>query len=155
MPRTTRSSTSVNARRREVAAMNLRAMWASDRMSDDSGRDASERTEVRRPYSTRGRRDEDNFSTNGASSDGHGIHFPNNLEGEKLFEEVGKIIVENLPEPSDGVDQKDVFDSLETGVVLAALRRTNGNKQAAANLLGLYRPRLYGMIKRHNLEEKI
>jgi transcriptional regulator of acetoin/glycerol metabolism len=39
--------------------------------------------------------------------------------------------------------------------VLAALKRTNGNKQAAANLLGLYRPRLYGMIKRHNLDEKI
>jgi DNA-binding NtrC family response regulator len=97
-----------------------------------------------------------NFTSNGATGgDGHGIHLPNNLDGEKLFEEVGKIIVENLPEPSDGVDQKDVFDSLETGVVLAALRRTNGNKQAAANLLGLYRPRLYGMIKRHNLEEKI
>lgn len=95
------------------------------------------------------------FTSNGAGGDGHGIQIPNNLEGEKLFEEVGKIIVENLPEPSDGIDQKDVFDSLETGVVLAALRRTNGNKQAAANLLGLYRPRLYGMIKRHNLEEKI
>jgi transcriptional regulator of acetoin/glycerol metabolism len=39
--------------------------------------------------------------------------------------------------------------------VLAALKRTRGNKQAAANLLGLYRPRLYGMIKRHNLEERV
>jgi DNA-binding NtrC family response regulator len=97
-----------------------------------------------------------NFSAlGGGNGDGHGIHFPGNLDGEKLFEEVGKLIVDNLPEPGDGVDQKDVFDSLETGVVLAALRRTNGNKQAAANLLGLYRPRLYGMIKRHNLEEKI
>lgn len=96
-----------------------------------------------------------NFASNGAAGDGQGIHIPNNLDGERLFEEVGKIIVENLPEPTDGAEQKDVFDSLETGVVLAALRRTNGNKQAAANLLGLYRPRLYGMIKRHNLEEKI
>lgn len=79
----------------------------------------------------------------------------NRLNSENLFEEIGKLIVENLNEPTDGVEQKDVFDSLETGVVLAALRRTNGNKQAAANLLGLYRPRLYGMIKRHNLEEKL
>ncbi|HEX8736842.1 MAG TPA: sigma-54 dependent transcriptional regulator [Pyrinomonadaceae bacterium] len=74
---------------------------------------------------------------------------------EELFEEIGKFIVNKLPEPVDGQDQKDVFDSIEYGVVLAALKRTNGNKQAAANLLGLYRPRLYGMIKRHSLEEKI
>ena len=60
-----------------------------------------------------------------------------------------------LPEPTDGEQQKDVFDGLESGVVLAALKRTNGNKQAAANLLGLYRPRLYGMIKRHKLEDQI
>ena len=78
-----------------------------------------------------------------------------NLTGEALFEEIGKFIVEKLPEPDDSEEQRDVFNSLENGVVLAALRRTNGNKQAAANLLGLYRPRLYGMIKRHNLDEKI
>lgn len=78
-----------------------------------------------------------------------------NFSEEELFEEIGKIIVNKLPDPKDGQDQKDVFDSIEYGVVLAALKRTNGNKQAAANLLGLYRPRLYGMIKRHNLETKI
>jgi len=78
-----------------------------------------------------------------------------NFSDEELFEQIGKFIVNKLPEPVDGQDQKDVFDSIEYGVVLAALRRTNGNKQAAANLLGLYRPRLYGMIKRHSLEEKI
>ncbi len=77
------------------------------------------------------------------------------LSGETLFEEVGKFIVEKLSEPEDGAEQNDVFNSLENSVVLAALKRTNGNKQAAANLLGLYRPRLYGMIKRHNLEGKI
>jgi len=94
-------------------------------------------------------------SSNGVNPEMQNYQIGKDLGGDQLFEEVGKIIVENLPEPSDGVEQKDVFDSLETGVVLAALRRTNGNKQAAANLLGLYRPRLYGMIKRHNLEERI
>ncbi len=74
--------------------------------------------------------------------------------GEKLFEQVGKFIVDKLPEPTDGAEQNDVFNSLESGVVSAALKRTNGNKQAAANLLGLYRPRLYGMIKRHNIDDK-
>ena len=77
------------------------------------------------------------------------------LSGEDMFKEIGKLIVNKLPDPSDGEQQKDVFDGLESGVVLAALKRTNGNKQAAANLLGLYRPRLYGMIKRHKLEDQI
>ena len=74
---------------------------------------------------------------------------------EDFFEEIGKLIVRKLPETADDSNQSDVFSSLEYGVVLAALKRTNGNKQAAANLLGLYRPRLYGMIKRHNLDDKI
>ena len=77
------------------------------------------------------------------------------LSGPELFQEIGKFIVEKLPEPVDGAEQKDIFNDLESGVVLAALKRTRGNKQAAANLLGLYRPRLYGMIKRHNLEDQI
>lgn len=74
---------------------------------------------------------------------------------EEFFKEIGKFIVSKLPENSEDANQSDVFNSLEYGVVLAALKRTNGNKQAAANLLGLYRPRLYGMIKRHNLDDKI
>jgi len=77
------------------------------------------------------------------------------LSGDELFHEIGKFIVEKLPEPVEGAEQKDIFNDLESGVVLAALKRTRGNKQAAANLLGLYRPRLYGMIKRHNLEDQI
>ncbi|CAN5473891.1 sigma-54 dependent transcriptional regulator [soil metagenome] len=90
--------------------------------------------------------------TNGKEN---GFSFSSNLSGDELFEKVGTLIVENLTEPEEGETANDVFNSLETGVVLAALKRTNGNKQAAANLLGLYRPRLYGMIKRHNLEDRI
>ena len=78
----------------------------------------------------------------------------NGLNEENLFEEIGKIIVEKLPEPKENEPNSDVFEAIESGVVTAALKRTNGNKQAAANLLGLYRPRLYGMIKRHSLESK-
>lgn len=88
------------------------------------------------------------------SSNG-GITIDRSLNGEALFEEIGKIVVDSLDEPAEGTPQNDVFNELESGIVLAALRRTRGNKQAAANLLGLYRPRLYGMIKRHNLEERV
>jgi len=80
---------------------------------------------------------------------------PTIMDGEEMFTSIGKLIVDRLPEPADGTETKDVFDGLESGVVVAALKRTNGNKQAAANLLGLYRPRLYGMIKRHKLEDQI
>src|SRR5262249_31437691 len=71
------------------------------------------------------------------------------------LEEIGKLIVDNIPDPKNGSEQKDIFNELESGVVLAALKRTKGNKQAAAQLLGLYRPRLYGMIKRLKLEGKL
>lgn len=74
---------------------------------------------------------------------------------ESVYERFGKLIVDRLEEPKEGVEQKDIFNEIENGVVLAALKRTKGNKQAAANLLGLYRPRLYGMIKRHNIDGKI
>lgn len=94
-------------------------------------------------------------NSNKTENNGNGSLANIDLSGDELFEEVGKFIVEKLPEPEDGAEQNDVFNLIENGVVLAALKRTNGNKQAAANLLGLYRPRLYGMIKRHNLEDKI
>lgn len=75
--------------------------------------------------------------------------------GREMVERFGDVLVSKLPEPDNDKSNSDLFDSLESGIVLAALKRTKGNKQAAANLLGLYRPRLYGMIKRHNLEDRI
>lgn len=89
------------------------------------------------------------------NSGNNGFHFPSELSGEELFDAVGNLIVKNLPEPEDEEQVEDVFNRIESSVVVSALKRTKGNKQAAANLLGLYRPRLYGMIKRHNLEDKI
>lgn len=106
-----------------------------------------------------------NSSTNGhvisSSSDVQyqagpaGVYSLKGLSKEDFFREIGTVVVDNLTEPVADQEQGDVFDGLETGIVLAALKRTKGNKQAAANLLGLYRPRLYGMIKRHGLEGKI
>jgi transcriptional regulator with PAS, ATPase and Fis domain len=93
----------------------------------------------------------------GASFSGSGVtSFRPELPKQNMsVDEIGKLIVDAIPDPKDGAEQKDIFNELESGVVLAALQRTKGNKQAAAQLLGLYRPRLYGMIKRHNLEERL
>ena len=73
--------------------------------------------------------------------------------GTEVFERVGKLVVDSLKEREEGNDLPDVFDSIEGGIVRAVLKRTRGNKQAAAQLLGVYRPRLYGMIKRHKISE--
>ena len=70
---------------------------------------------------------------------------------EPSFEAIGRIIVDKVPEPKSGAEPVDVFSEVERAVVSAALSRTRGNKQAAANLLGIYRPRLYSLIKRHGL----
>jgi len=70
---------------------------------------------------------------------------------ELSFDEMGKIIMDKVPDPKSGGEPVDVFSEVERAIVSAALQRTKGNKQAAANLLGLYRPRLYSMIKKHNL----
>ncbi len=67
------------------------------------------------------------------------------------FDAIGRMIVDKVPEPKSGAEPVDVFAEVERSVVSAALARTRGNKQAAANLLGIYRPRLYSLIKRHNL----
>ena len=75
-----------------------------------------------------------------------------NLEDKQFFAEIGKLIVEKIPENTSEND--DIFSKIEYGVVLAALQKAKKNKKAAAELLGVYRPRLYGMIKRHNLDNE-
>ena len=60
-----------------------------------------------------------------------------------------------LPTLASGVvaDAMSREPSYMRAALNAALERTKGNKQAAANLLGVYRPRLYNMIRKHNLQE--
>ncbi|MBC7798497.1 MAG: sigma-54-dependent Fis family transcriptional regulator, partial [Pyrinomonadaceae bacterium] len=64
---------------------------------------------------------------------------------------LGEVVVDKTPSVSTEMSSLDIFEQLEASVVRAALNRTNGNKQAAANILGIYRPRLYHMMKKHGL----
>ncbi len=75
------------------------------------------------------------------------------LDDSAIFETTGRMIVDRLPEVTAEAERKDVFDQVEKSIAVAALKRTGGNKQAAANLLGIYRPRLYGILKRHNISD--
>ncbi len=44
------------------------------------------------------------------------------------------------------------LEDIEKIVIEKTLQRTGGNKQAAANLLGIYRPRLYSKIRKYKIE---
>ena len=62
-----------------------------------------------------------------------------------------------LPEGADGVIGWDVpqnmtLEDIEKLVIEKTLQRTRGNKQAAANLLGIYRPRLYSKIRKYEID---
>ena len=74
---------------------------------------------------------------------------------ELTLDQLARLIVNKMPSPSRGGSRVDIFTQLEGAIVRAALERTRGNKQAAANLLGLYRPRLYSMLRKHNLHDTI
>jgi DNA-binding NtrC family response regulator len=72
-------------------------------------------------------------------------------QADPAFENISRIIINKVLDAGTDAKRVDIFNKLEGALVQAALERTKGNKQAAADLLGVYRARLYGMIKRHNL----
>jgi DNA-binding NtrC family response regulator len=43
------------------------------------------------------------------------------------------------------------LEDIEKFVIERTLQRTGGNKQKAANMLGIYRPRLYSKIKKYKI----
>ena len=63
----------------------------------------------------------------------------------------------SLPEKAGGGAGWDVppnmtLEEIEKLVIEKTLQRTGGNKQAAANLLGIYRPRHYSKIRKYNID---
>jgi DNA-binding NtrC family response regulator len=63
----------------------------------------------------------------------------------------------SLPEGAAAGSNWDVpanmsLEDIERLVIEKTLQRTGGNKQAAANLLGIYRPRLYSKIRKYNID---
>ncbi|MFN0120648.1 MAG: sigma-54-dependent transcriptional regulator [Blastocatellia bacterium] len=64
------------------------------------------------------------------------------------LEELCEYMIRLAPLPQRDAANLTFFEQLELPLVRAALVRTNGNKQAAADLLGIYRPRLYNILRR-------
>jgi DNA-binding NtrC family response regulator len=74
----------------------------------------------------------------------------NEVSTHSPLQELCQSVIQLAPLPQPGTGSMTFFEQLEGPLVNAALQRTNGNKQAAADLLGIYRPRLYNILKRHN-----
>jgi DNA-binding NtrC family response regulator len=94
----------------------------------------------------------------------------NTIERAVLFAHGNLVAVEDLPEkirqvrpaspqasgsptalPDTGIDLRSAVESYENQLISAALTRTNGNKNRAAQLLGLNRTTLVEMIKRKGI----
>ena len=73
---------------------------------------------------------------------------------ETTIEGLCKQIVTQIPVPKTGEPLRELFKELEVYLAKAALERTHGNKQAAAKLLGIYRPRLYHLLKQAGTREE-
>ena len=71
------------------------------------------------------------------------------------LEQFAKFLVSRIPDTKGHKHRADIIRQFEGAIVSAALERTRGNKQAAANLLGLYRPRLYTLLRKYNLGNTI
>lgn len=87
----------------------------------------------------------------------------NVIERAVLLAKGNQIEIVDLPfdgGPSNGTAAGPLWDvppnmtleEIERLVIERTLLRTGGNKQAAANLLGIYRPRLYSKIKKYNID---
>lgn len=64
------------------------------------------------------------------------------------IEQLCRLIVSKVSEPAPDAPMNELFKQLEVYIAHAAVERTKGNKQAAANLLGIYRPRLYSLLRK-------
>ncbi len=84
----------------------------------------------------------------------------NVIERAVLLAKSEKIEPSDLPfetEPKNEVYEVPTeltLDQVEKLVITKTLQKTLGNKQAAAQILGIYRPRLYAKIKRHRIDLK-
>jgi DNA-binding NtrC family response regulator len=69
------------------------------------------------------------------------LPFENGTPPEKMAQGTGWDVPPNM-----------TLEEIEKLVIEKTLQRTGGNKQAAANLLGIYRPRLYSKIRKYQID---
>ncbi len=77
---------------------------------------------------------------------------PSFVQESFSWDNLGETVINQLSTRNTEEINDNIFEQIEAIVLKAALEFTKQNKKAAANILGIYRPRLYGMIKKYNLE---
>jgi DNA-binding NtrC family response regulator len=76
----------------------------------------------------------------------------NKIEPVDLPFDNGSLPEKNAAGANWDVPPNMTLEDIEKFVIERTLQRTNGNKQAAANLLGIYRPRLYSKIRKYKID---
>ncbi len=76
----------------------------------------------------------------------------NRIEPADLPFDNGSVPESGSAGPRWDVPPNMTLEDIERLVIERTLQRTGGNKQAAANLLGIYRPRLYSKIRKYNID---
>jgi DNA-binding NtrC family response regulator len=76
----------------------------------------------------------------------------NKIEPVDLPFDNGSLPEKNAAGANWDVPPNMTLEDIEKFVIERTLQRTGGNKQAAANLLGIYRPRLYSKIKKYKID---
>ena len=76
----------------------------------------------------------------------------NRIEPVDLPFDNGTVPEAGSASPGWEVPPNMTLEDIERLVIEKTLQRTGGNKQAAANLLGIYRPRLYSKIRKYNID---
>lgn len=111
-------------------------------------------------------------NVNRISSDSYELLFAHNWSGnvrelQNVIERAVLLAKTNKIEPTDLPFEREkqngnfyeipadlTLEEVEKIIITKTLQRTLGNKQAAAQLLGIYRPRLYAKIKKHGIDMK-
>lgn len=77
---------------------------------------------------------------------------PSFVQESFSWDNLGETVINQINTRNTEEINDNIFEQIEAIVLKAALEFTKQNKKAAANILGIYRPRLYGMLKKYNLE---
>jgi DNA-binding NtrC family response regulator len=75
--------------------------------------------------------------------------------GKKPMEDLLDILFEELSKASASSPELDMISTVERGMILRALQKTNGNQVQAAQLLGMNRSTLRGKMERYNIKKEV
>lgn len=77
------------------------------------------------------------------------------VQDRKTFEDTLDSLFEELSRSSPHKEGPDMFSAVEKGLIIRALRKTDGNQLQAASLLGINRSTLRGKMERYHIKKEV